>query len=348
VTARHAIPLVLAIVTGCATFQEGRVDFGVPDDQYFVTDRGRMYVLDRGEGPAVLLVHGYGSSHDVYLGLIDELVETGHRVLAVDLPGFGRSDRLPGDYTPAGLASLLATLLDDRGIDRADVVAHSWGCSIALRLALDHRDRVNRLVLTSAWVYEEQVPPFLRWSRARGVGEALFTLFYRERAADRYEMSWYDPERFVVQDHIDAVERSLRRPGTARAALEAARGQRFEEIEARYHEVHAETLIVWGRQDAVASLDSGERLEQDLPRSRLVVLERCGHVPMMERADRYNAEVLAFLDPAPAPAPAPAPVPPPAPAPAPAPEPPHPDPLPVGCLLITSHPPHGGPGPPRE
>lgn len=312
-TVRIALPLVLALLSGCATFQQGRVDFGVPDSQYFVSDRGRTFVLDRGEGPTVLLIHGYGSAHDVYLDLVDDLVAAGYRVLAVDLPGFGRSDRLPGDYSPEGLAAHLVSLLDDRGVAQADVIAHSWGCSIALRLALDHPDRVRRLVLTSAWVYEEQVPPFLRWSRARGMGEALFTLFYRERAADRFELSWYDPERFVTQEHVDAIERSLRRSGTVRAALEAARGQRFEEVQERYHEVRSETLIVWGRQDAVSALDAGERLEQDLPRARLVVLERCGHMPMIERAARYQSEVLAFLGAEAAPD-----------------APPHPDPLPVG------------------
>lgn len=288
------VGLALAL-TGCARFQQGTVDHGLPDSAYFESERGRTFVLDRGEGPAVLLIHGYGSAHDVYLGLVDELVAAGYRAIAVDLPGFGRSDRRPGDYSLAGLAAHLIELLDARDIGRADVIAHSWGCSIALRLALDHPERVGRVVLASAWVYEEQLPPFFLWARARGVGEALFTLFYRERAADRYELSWYDPERFVTQEAIDAVERSLGRPGTVRAALAAARGQRYAEVQGRYPEVTAEALLIWGRQDAVSSVDVGARLEQDLPNSRLVVLERCGHIPMIERRGRFQNLVIDFL-----------------------------------------------------
>lgn len=291
-----ALPLAAA---SCATFQRAPIDFGVPAASYHESEgRGRTFVLDRGEGPAILLIHGYGSAHVVYLSLIDRLVAAGYRVLAVDLPGFGLSDRREGDYSPQALATLLVEILDARGVGQADVIAHSWGSSIALRLALDHPARVRRLVLTSAWVYEEQLNPFIRWARVRGVGEALYTLFYRERAADRYEMSWYAPELFVTQGAVDAVERMLARPGTVRAALEAARQMRYDEVQRRYHELENETLLVWGRFDEVSPIEIGHRLEVDLPNARLVVLDRCGHVPMVERAGAYNHEVLAFLGPA--------------------------------------------------
>lgn len=291
-----ALSLAMVVLSGCARFQQSEIDFGVPDTSYSRSDRGRTYVLDRGEGPAVLLIHGYGSAHDVYLALVDELVDAGYRVLAVDLPGFGRSDRLPGDYSPEGFARHLFALLDERQVESAHIIGHSWGCSIALRMALEHPERVSSLVLTSAWVYEEQIPPFLRWARVRGVGEALYTLFYRERVSDRYASSWYDAERFVTQEGIDEVERALARPGTARAALEAARGQRFAEVQERYRGIETPALLVWGRQDAVSTLDAGQRLEQDLPNARLVVLERCGHIPMIERADHFESEVLAFFE----------------------------------------------------
>jgi 2-hydroxymuconate-semialdehyde hydrolase len=329
----------LAVALGaasCATFQRAPIDFGVPASSYYESPgRGRTFVLDRGEGPAILLIHGYGSAHVVYLRLIDRLVAAGYRVIAVDLPGFGLSDRREGDYSPEALAELLLEILDARGVGQVDVIAHSWGSSIALRLALDHPDRVRRLVLTSAWVYEEQLNPFIRWARARGVGEALYTLFYRERAADRYEMSWYAPELFVTQDAVDAVERMLSRPGTVRAALQAARQMRYGEVQRRYHEVGAESLLVWGRFDEVSPLEIGHRLEADLPNARLVVLDRCGHVPMIERAGAYEHEVLSFLGPAgadqaAAPAPEPQSEPEPGPAAAPAPVEPPNEPQPWG------------------
>lgn len=322
-----ALALALSAAS-CATFQTAPIDFGVPAASYHESQgRGRTFVLDRGQGPAVLLIHGYGSAHVVYLSLIDRLVAAGYRVIAVDLPGFGLSDRREGDYSPQALAALLVEILDARGVGQADVIAHSWGSSIALRLALDHPDRVRRLVLTSAWVYEEQLNPFIRWARVRGVGEALYTLFYRERAADRYEMSWYAPELFVTQDAVDAVERMLARPGTVRAALEAARQMRYGEVQRRYHELEHETLLVWGRFDEVSPIEVGHRLEVDLPNARLVLLDRCGHVPMVERAGAYDHEVMTFLGPAaslaapPGPADEPAPAPAPEPRPAPADEP---------------------------
>lgn len=294
-----AAVLAAVALTSCATFQEAPIEFGVPEENYISTEEhGRTYVLDRGEGPTVLLVHGYGSAHVVWLGLVERLVAAGYRVLAVDLPGFGYSDRNPGDYSPEGLAAHLVQILEEKGVERADVIAHSWGCSIALRLALDHPERVNRLVLTSAWVYEEQLNPFIRWARVPGIGEGLYTTFYRERTADRYELSWFDPERMVTQEAIDAVERALNRPGTVAAALAAAREQRYAEIQQRYPEVEAESLLIWGRYDHVSTLEFALRLEGDLPNAHLLVFERCGHVPMLERVGRYEREVMQFLGPA--------------------------------------------------
>ncbi|NMC68884.1 MAG: alpha/beta fold hydrolase, partial [Myxococcales bacterium] len=294
---RRTAPLrllaVAALACGCPAFHAAAFPDDRPGRLFATVDGVALRYTDRGQGPAVVLLHGYGSSLDVWDPVVPAL-ETRHRVVALDLKGFGRSARPEGDYSPAAQAALVLGLLDRLGIDRTAVVAHSWGSSVALALALAAPERVTRLALYDAWVYEEQLPPFLLWSRAPGLGEFLFAGWYAERVADKMALAFYDPTR-LTQELVDALEEALERPGTVAAALAAARGQRFEAIEGRYGTIDRPVLLLWGREDAVSPPAIGERLAAELPDARLVVYPRCGHFPMVEALAASTRDLVEFL-----------------------------------------------------
>ncbi|MBN1772801.1 MAG: alpha/beta hydrolase, partial [Deltaproteobacteria bacterium] len=180
-------------------------------------------------------------------------------------------------------------------LDRAAVVAHSWGSAVALAMALAAPARVTRLALYDAWVYEEQLPPFLTWSRASGIGELLFSGWYSERVADKMALAFYDPT-LLTQELVDAIDEALERPGTTAAALAAARGQRFEDVEGRYPTIDKPVLLLWGREDSVSPLEIGERLASELPNAELVVYPRCGHFPMVEALAASTRDLVEFLE----------------------------------------------------
>jgi pimeloyl-ACP methyl ester carboxylesterase len=186
-------------------------------------------------------------------------------------------------------------LMDQRGIERAAVVAHSWGASIALEMALSRPDRVTRLALYDAWVYEEQLPSTFHWARSQGVGELLFGLYYHERPGEKMALAFHD-RKHVTEELLSAVEAALERPGTTAAALAAVRGQRYALVQHRYREIEKPALLLWGREDRVTPLSVGERLVRDLPRSKLVVYPRCGHFPMIEAERASTSDLVAFLE----------------------------------------------------
>lgn len=289
--------VVLALGAGCLSHHQGPLP-GEPTDASFTTvdDTRIRYVDTRGEGPAVVMIHGFASSLNAWDAVIPALAP-GHRVVALDLKGFGWSGRPEGDYDPDTQAELVFGLLDELGVENASIVAHSWGSSVALSMAHLQPDRVDRLALYDAWVYEEQLPVFFHWSRLDGLGELLFALFYRERPADKIEMAFYDPS-IIPQALVDNVEEQLDRPGTTAAALSAVRGQRYAEIEERYPDVTQPVLLLWGREDGVTTLDFGERLYKDLPNAELVVFPRCGHFPMIEAYWPSTRALVDFLAPA--------------------------------------------------
>ena len=292
--------LVLFFSTGCMSFHQGPMP-GEPKNATFANVEGvRVRYADTGgDKPPVVLIHGFASSLDAWATVVPELAKT-HRVLALDLKGFGWTDRPEGDYSPDAEAQLVLALMSQRNIQSADLVAHSWGASVALAAAMRAPDRVKRLALYDAWVYEGQLPATFHWSRTDGVGEMLFGLYYKQRAGEKMALAFYD-QKYVTEDLVDAVEDALDRPGTVAAALAAVRGQRFAGVEANYRKIQQKTLLLWGREDAVATLDFGERLVRDLPNAHLVVYPRCGHFPMIEARAESNRDLLAFLSDAPAP-----------------------------------------------
>ncbi len=285
---------MLWLLPGCLAFHRGAMP-GEPADATFLELEGaRVRYIDRGRGPPVVLIHGYSASLDTWNAVVPVL-EKKHRVLALDLKGFGWTDRPPGDYSPRAQAHLVKALMDARGVEQAAIVAHSYGASVALTLALDFPDAVSRLALYSGYVYEDQVPAFFLWSRAGGVGESLFALYYGERLDDRVALAFYD-RRYVTEELVDAYEKALSRPGTRAAALAVARGQRYSDLERRYGTIDKPTLLLWGREDRVTPLSYGERLSRELPRAHLVVFPRCGHFPMIEAAAESTAELARFLE----------------------------------------------------
>jgi pimeloyl-ACP methyl ester carboxylesterase len=153
-----------AALTGAAWLNRAnarRAEAETPPAGKFVdVDGVRLHYVDRGEGPAVVLLHGNGVMlQDFEVSGVLGLAAEHHRVIAFDRPGFGYSDRPRTTlWTPAAQAALLANALKQIGVARAVVVGHSWGTLVALAMALDHADAVSGLVLLSGYYYGSARP----------------------------------------------------------------------------------------------------------------------------------------------------------------------------------------------
>lgn len=289
-----AVAAVVAIaLCGCPSYHAAKLP-GTPANATFVdVDGVSVHYREQGQGPAIVLIHGYGASLESWAG-VAPILAAQHRVIAVDLKGFGWTPRPEGDYSPAAQAHLVWGVLDKLGVKDVAIVGHSWGTSVALSMAVAQPARVRQVALYSAYVYDEQVPSFFRWAQLGGVGELLFTLFYRERIEDRAPLAYRD-ERYVTQPRVDRVEEDLAKPGTVAAALAVARGHHFAELHRQLATFERPVLLMWGADDQVTPVSFGYRLAGELRNAELKVYPRCGHIPMVEARIPSTRDLVRFL-----------------------------------------------------
>ncbi len=304
--AHHALRIaIVALLAGCPSFHADPLP-GAPADATFVdVDGVHVHYREWGQGPAVVMLHGFGASLEAWAG-VAPFVASHHRVIAIDLKGFGWTTRPEGDYSPAAQAELVWHVLDKLGVTDVAIVAHSWGTSIGLSMAVAQPGRVRRVALYDAYVYDDQVASFFRWARFHGLGELLFGLFNHERIEDRAPLAPND-ERWLTQARVERVERDMARPGTTAAALAAARGHHFAALHRALPGFAKPVLLLWGENDQVTPLGYGQRLVNELPNAELKVYPRCGHIPMVEARATSTRDLVTFLDSDVAPEPAPVP-----------------------------------------
>src|SRR5690606_27406680 len=134
--------VALMFAFGCHSFHPGPLPNAPKDATFLIVDGVRLHYTDEGQGPVVVLIHGFGSSLEIWHQVIPAL-RGQHRVVAIDLKGFGWSSRPEGNYSPTEQARLVLLAMDALGVEKADVVGHSWGASVSLALALQAPARVH-------------------------------------------------------------------------------------------------------------------------------------------------------------------------------------------------------------
>ena len=252
-------------------------------------------LLDAGDGPPVLLLHGSGPGVSAYANwrLTIPALSTTFRVLAPDAVGFGYTERPDGiTYEMDTWVGHTVGLLDALGIERASVVGNSFGGALALRLAARHPERVDRLVLMGTvgvpftitdgldrvWGYE---PSIENMRRLLGLFAYDTSLVSDDLARVRYEAS-------IQAGFQESFSSMFPAP---RQRWVDAMVTPDDELAALPHR----TLVVHGRDDQVIPLDNALHLLRRLTDVRLHVFGRCGHWTQIEHADAFNRLVLDFL-----------------------------------------------------
>jgi pimeloyl-ACP methyl ester carboxylesterase len=247
-----------------------------------------------GEGIPIVYVHGLLSTSASWKKALHE-ASAGHPGIAVDLPGFGFSDRpWPYDYTVAGEAQALLAYLDARGFEKVALVGNSLGGAVCLIAAAAQPTRVAALVLVGSASPISRIPWNFQLLRAPVIGEIEMELLIRpvQELALRYRL-FARAER-VTREEVDEDWIPVRVPGTRRAALAAIRSSPAG-LEGILGRIRVPTLVLWGKDDKILPPEEGLRLSIEISGARLIVLPDTGHVPQEETPEEFARAVSQFF-----------------------------------------------------
>lgn len=256
----------------------------------------RLHVRDSGpkDAPAVLLLHGFGSSLHTWEPWAQAL-SADRRVIRFDLPGSGLTGADPtGDYSDARSVQVIVALMDTLGLQRASVVGHSMGGRMAWRFAADHPGRVDRLVLVAP---DGFASPGFEYGKAPDVGVTVRMMQYvlpRSVLTMSLKPAYADPAT-MTDELATRYHDMMLAPGVRGAMIRRMEQMALTDPVPMLRTISAPTLLVWGGKDAMIPIANADDYLKALPHARLVTLPGVGHLPHEEATAAALAVVRDFL-----------------------------------------------------
>ncbi|HLJ26868.1 MAG TPA: alpha/beta hydrolase [Candidatus Angelobacter sp.] len=243
----------------------------------------RIHYRVTGEGRPLVLVHGLGGRSLDWLDMIPQFKARGFQVYALDLLGFGLSDKPDVDYSISLQTNILRQFMDSQGIQQPDMAGWSMGGWVGLKFAAENPQRVHRLMLldSAGMKFDAVNASALLPSNLKELDHMFEVLTPHPRPLPAF--IGRDTLRFLNQQQWI----------TRRALLSMGEGKDL--MDGKLGSVNMPVLIVWGKQDVLTPLSVGEEIHREIPQSTLFVVDGCGHLAPTECADRVVPEMEKFV-----------------------------------------------------
>lgn len=255
-----------------------------------------------GSGDPILAIHGLGASIYTWRNLKGRLPN--HKLILLDLKGHGESPK-PHDqnYSIPDQAELVLQFIREHDLRNLTLMGNSYGGAVSLMVAIklcqEEPGRLAKLILIGSGGYNQDLPwhlkllrlPVLGWLALHLVPPSMNTL-----TVLRYS---YFKKSLIGWNQIKAYAKPIGSTGGRLALRQVARQavpENFEDFTAQYPTICVPTLILWGREDRVIPLSIGEKLDHDIPNTKLVILDEVGHVPQEENPEATIEAILKFLN----------------------------------------------------
>ena len=289
-------------LSGCAVMDKnipGWAQYRTPDQSHEL----RLASSSTGTGEPVLLIHGFGASSYSWRHIIEPLAQK-YRVITIDLKGFGDSPKPRDDaYSVYEQARLVRNFILANDLKNLHIVGHSYGGGVALAvsiyLATSHPDVQKSLVLMDNIAYPQELPEFVKVLATPVLGPLLIHTLPDTLQVKALLKKVYFDDELIPQSAIDHYAANLAKPNAKYATLTTARQilpADLQEFSNNYANLKIPTLIVWSREDEIVPLAIGQRLHEDLPNSKLVVLSDVGHAVQEEKPALLLPHLRSFLE----------------------------------------------------
>jgi pimeloyl-ACP methyl ester carboxylesterase len=296
--------LLLLLAAGCAHVPapSAGLELSLGEPKIFDYHGVRINYYEAGQGPPVILLHGFGASAYSWRFLGPALAKD-HRVLTIDLKGFGLSAKPEdGKYAISDQADLVAEFIRTRDLHDLVVIGHSMGGGVTLmtyfKVREDDPARIKKLVLIDSAGYPQKMPWFIALAQIPGVNTVGTRLLSPRFATTLVLRKCYYHKDKITDEQIDTYAYYGSLPGAREAVVATAQQivpEAIEAVTARYKTISVPVLIIWGADDEVVPVSVGLDFKRDIPNSELVILPQCGHIPPEEEALKTTQSVEAFL-----------------------------------------------------
>ncbi len=245
-----------------------------------IEENGFTYIeTNPGKEPLVLL-HGLLGTLSNFTGIVAKFGDT-HNIVFPILPIFDLSLKNSG---LGGLLKYIESFVEFKNFYNINLLGNSLGGHLAQLYTLKHPDRVDSLILTgSSGLFENAMGSTFP---KRGNYE-----YIKNKAADTF----YDP-KIATKELVDELFEAVNDRNKAIRIIITAKSAIRHNLSDKLSQINCPTLLVWGKQDGVTPLFVGEKFNELISNSKLVVIDKCGHAPMMEKPDEFNDILLNFLE----------------------------------------------------
>lgn len=297
---------------GCATshfyklnsIEYDELDYGYPVKKVAIRNINIAYIEQGAADEVLVLIHGLGTYAKGWIKNIAALSEH-YRVIAVDLPGYGHSDKGYYEYTLDFNARVLVEMLDVLGIEKATFVGHSMGGQISMTIALNYPERVNKLVLISpagferfndgegAWMINVMTPELVRDTPVRNIDINLRYNFHETPADAEFLIT----ERIQLRGARDFERYCYAVSKNVEAMI---KGYVYDKLD----KISQPTLVLWGENDQLIpnrflhagwTRDIAAIGEREIPDNKTILFPDCGHFVQFEKAAETNQAIIDFL-----------------------------------------------------
>jgi pimeloyl-ACP methyl ester carboxylesterase len=296
------VSLLVLIVAAGLLYQPDRsraelaAKYGVSADDYVTAAGMTLHVVQNGpkNGPAIVLLHGFGDSWLTFDGWVGSLA-TYYHVVRYDLPGFGLTGPDPtGDYSDNRSVAVLKALLERLDVGHVSLIGNSMGGKLAWQFAAAYPALVDKLVLISP---DGFASPGFEYEKPPEVPFAMRLLPYvlpKPLVRASLAPAFGDPTG-LSDDLVTRYRDMMLAPGVRRAIVDRLRQVVVHDPEADLRRIQAPTLLLWGRRDNMIPFSNAADYLRNIPNARLVELPDLGHVPQEEAPEISLKPVLAFL-----------------------------------------------------
>jgi pimeloyl-ACP methyl ester carboxylesterase len=250
----------------------------------------KLHYLEAGRGAPVILLHGTGGEGARWTPQLQGL-SSDFRVIALDQIGFGQSDKPMTNYHSGVFAGFLAGFMKAIGVPKASLIGQSMGAAVALSLAVEKPEMVERLVLVNGGGFRSgprTTPP--DW-HARQIANAGTLAESREYMEKLYYDHSFVTDKLVEQNLMQRLRSAYTIESMQNAADRGLGGVSEDEVRA----IKAPTLLVWGANDKLSPPANADKLNAVIKGSRKVLIDKAGHYPFLEHPDKFNQVVREFL-----------------------------------------------------